>query len=257
MVDAIKFPHRPQKGLDLLHEPWKSLKTLTMDHPKHPDPSNPIRAPYLPLAVSRKAITMLMASSIALPIVSVVLAIAFSISIQRKPWVVANFGKGYEELALERNKITTQDVERFLNLIIPNLYGSLNGAGPGLQELRGLVNETIITIQEKGLKENEKAYREGGISTFALLTGINPDTLIINREKKFVYVEALGTIMYTEANSSKKTDVQWRCLLYIVEPTDALTSDTPIGPRKGNKWGLYVQQIAEQEPGTINKDTPR
>jgi len=225
--------------------------------PNHPDPSNPVRAPYLPLAASRRALTLLMGSSFALLIVCIILAISFSISIQRKPWVVANFGKGYEELALDRNKITKQDVERFLSLVIPNLYGTLNGGAPGLQELRGLVNETIIAIQEKDIKDNERAYKEGGISTFAILTGLNPDTMIINKDKKFVYVEAQGSIMLTQDRSSKRTDVQWRCMIYIVEPTDALTSDTPIGPRKGNKWGLYLQQIAEQEPGTINEDIPR
>jgi hypothetical protein len=228
-----------------------------MENKPHPDPNNPIRAPYLPLAISRKVISMLLGSSIALLIVTIILAISFSISIQRKPWVVANFGKGYEELMLERNKISTQDVERFLNFLIPNLYGSLNGESPGLQELRGLMNETILSLQEKELQDNESEYKRQGISVFALVTGINPDTLVINKEKNFVYAEALGTIVLSQANQSKQTEVQWRCLIYIVEPTDTLTSDTPTGPRKGNKMGLYLQQIAEQEPGTVNKDAPR
>jgi hypothetical protein len=228
-----------------------------METQKHPEPSNPIRAPYLPLAQSRRAITFLMISSVALLIVSIILAVAFAVSVQRKPWVVANFGKGYEELTLERNKITPQEIERYLTLIIPNLYGSLNGEMPGLQELRGLVNETVLSLTEKENRDNEKAYRDSGISTFALLTGINPDTLVINREQNFVYAEALGTIVLTQANTSKKTEVQWRCLIYIVEPTDVLTSNTPIGPRKGNKMGLYLQQIVEQAPGTVNTDIPR
>jgi len=226
-----------------------------MANSNHPEPNNPIRAPYLPLTVARKVISFLLASSIALLCVSIILAISFSISVQRKPWVVANFGKGYEELTLERNKVTPQDIERFLNFVIPNLYGALNGNAPGLEGLKGLVNENILAIQKKDLTDNDKQYKAQGISTFALVTGINPETLSIKKERNAVYVEALGTIVLSQNDSSKKTEVQWRCLLYIVEPTDALTSNSPAGPQKGNKMGLYLERIAEQPPGTLNKDT--
>jgi hypothetical protein len=225
--------------------------------PKHPDPTNPIRAPYLPLATSRKIITTLFWCCALLTFVTVLLAIGFSISIQRKPWVVANFGKGYEELILERTKTTAQDVERYLNFVIPNLYGTLNGEAPGLQELRGIVNETIISVQQSDINQNAFTYRNDGISSFALVTGINPETLSIREDKNEVYVEAYGTIVLSQEKNSKKTDVQWRCLIYIVEPTDALMTQTVRGPQRGNKMGLYLQQIAEQEPGTINQDIPQ
>jgi len=228
-----------------------------MDSNKHPDEENPIRAPYLPLAVSKKIITTLLWCSILLTFVTIVLAISFSISIQKKPWVVADFGKGYEEVILQRNNTTAQDIERYLNFILPNLYGSLNGEAPGLQELRGLINEGIIAAQEQDLETNKKQYKNEGISVFALVTGIKPDTLVINKDKNFVYVEALGTIVLSQSNNSKNTPVQWRCLLYIVEPTDSLTSKTPAGRQKGNKMGLYLQQIGEQEPNTVNQDIPK
>jgi hypothetical protein len=89
------------------------------------------------------------------------------------------------------------------------------------------------------------------------VTGINPETLVINRKKNFVYAEALGTIVLSQAKRSEKTEVQWRILLYIVEPTDALTSTTPAGAMRGNRMGLYLQQISEQPPGTINEDSPK
>ena len=223
----------------------------------HPEPKNPIRAPYLPLALSKKIITMLLLCCILLTIVSVLLAIGFSISIQRKPWIVANFGKGYEELVLDRKSTTSQDVERYMNFVIPVLYGSLNGEAPNLKELRGLVNEGIIDVQQQAINKSYSEYREQGISVFALVTGINPETLVISPEENSVYVEVLGTIVLSEERNSKQTRVQWRCLLYIVEPTDTLTTSVEGGPLKGNKMGLYLQQIAEQEPGAINEDIPK
>lgn len=219
--------------------------------------NNPIRAPYMSLALSRRLIATLGWSTAGLVVVAVILALGFSASINRKPWVLANTSQGYEELGISRAEISRNDVERFVNLVIPNLYGALNGQAPGLQEMRGLVNENILNQQEKDLEGNRADLQEKGVSQFAIVTGINPETLVINRKKNFVYVEALGTIVLTQARRSEKTEVQWRVMLYIVEPTDALSSATPAGTMKGNRMGLYMQLISEQPPGTINEDSPK
>lgn len=223
----------------------------------HPDKDNPIRAPFIPLAISRKLISTLAWCVVGLTLVTILLAVGFATSINRKPWVLVATEGGYEEMGVGKPRTTRQDVERFLNMVIPNIYGSINAEGPGLSEIRGLVNENIITSQEKSLRDRERDLKDEGISQFAIVTGINPETMVINRDKNIAYAEALGTIVLTKENRSKKTDVQWRCLMYLVEPTSKLSSSTPGGKMTGNKMGLFLQQVAEQAPGTINEDSPK
>jgi hypothetical protein len=218
---------------------------------------NPIRAPFIPLALSRKLITTLGWSVALLVFVVLLLAIGFTTSINRKPWVLVATEGGYEEMGVTRAKTTRKDVERFLNLVIPNIYGTINAEGPGLSEIRGMVNENIISQQTKSLQDRQEYLRKDGISQFAIVTGINPETMVINRDKNIAYAEALGTIILTKENRSRKTDVQWRCLMYIVEPTDRLTSATPAGSMAGNKMGIFLEQIQEQPPGTVNDDSPK
>lgn len=224
---------------------------------KHPEPDNPIRAPYLPLSMSRRLIVVLGWAVAGLVLTTIMLAVGFTASINRKPWVIMDTAGGYKEVGLGSAAVTRQSIERFLNLVIPNIYGALNGRAPGLDEVTGLVNQTIISQQRADLQSKSNYLEREGISQFALVTGINPETLVIDRKKNFVYVEALGTIVLAKENRSQKTDVQWRCLLYIVEPTDSLSSNTPTGKLVGNRMGLYLQQIGEQPPGTINKDSPK
>lgn len=230
-----------------------------MDQPTEKESIKPeeVKFPYITLGMARSTISLLFYSSIALALTSIILAIGFSMSINRKPWVIMNTPDGFLEVSVGRAKIMRSDVERFLNFVIPNIYGTLNGEAPGLSKIRGMVNENIIIQQEKELEATRNQLRAEGISQFAIVTGINPETLVINRERNFVYVEALGTIVLTKENRSKRTDVQWRCLMYIVEPTDALISETAAGKIAGNRMGLFLEQIAEQPPGTINTDSPK
>jgi len=223
----------------------------------HPEKDNPIRAPFIPLAISRKLITTLAWCVVGLTVVTVMLAVGFATSINRKPWVLVATEGGYEEMGVGKARTNRQDVSRFLNMVIPSIYGSINAEAPGLVEVRGLVNENIISSQLKSLKERERELQDEGISQFAIVSGINPETMVINRDKKIAYAEALGTIVLTKENRSKKTDVQWRCLMYLVEPTSKLSSSTPGGKMTGNKMGIFLQQIAEQPPGTVNEDSPK
>jgi hypothetical protein len=233
-------------------------KTNNMEEKlSHPDKDNPIRAPFIPLALSRKLITTLAWCVVGLTIVTVLLAIGFTASINRKPWVLVSTPGGYEEMGVGKASTNRRDVERFLNLVIPNIYGSINAEGPGLAEIRGLVNENIISSQQRSLADRASELRDEGISQFAIVTGINPETMVINRDKNIAYAEALGTIVLTKESRSKKTDVQWRCLMYLVEPTSKLSSSTPSGKMAGNKMGIFLQQIAEQPPGTVNEDSPK
>jgi hypothetical protein len=223
----------------------------------HPESENPIRAPFIPLSLSRKLITILGWCVAGLSIVTILLAVGFTTSINRKPWVLIATENGFEEMSVTRAKTTRKDVERFLNLVIPNIYGTVNAEGPGLAEIRGMVNENIISQQEKSLQDKSEYLKKDGISQFAIVTGINPETLVINRDKNLAYAEALGTIVLTKENKSRKTEVQWRCLMYLVEPTDKLSSATPAGSMAGNRMGLFLEQIQEQPPGTVNDDSPK
>lgn len=232
-------------------------ETTTPEKQAHPEENNPIRAPYVALSLSRKLLAVLGWCVAGLVLVVIILAVGYTTSINRKPWVLSNSGEGFEEMGVGRFNATRSDIERFVNFVIPNIYGSLNGAAPGFNEVRGMVNENIINQQEKDLTVNKSYLQEEGVSQFAIITGINPETLVINRDRNFVYVEALGTIVLSQARRSEKTEVQWRILLYIVEPTDALASNTPAGQMRGNRLGLYMQQITEQPPGTINEDSPK
>lgn len=223
----------------------------------HPDKNNPIRAPFIPLAISRRLIHALAWCVVGLTLVTILLAIGFATSINRKPWVLVATEGGYEEMGIGKPKTSRKDVERFLSMVIPNIYGSINAEGPGLTEIRGMVNENIISSQQQSLTDRENELRNEGISQFAIVSGINPETMVIDRQKNIAYAEAIGTIVLTKENRSKKTDVQWRCLMYLVEPTSKLSSSTLSGKMAGNKMGLFLQQISEQPPGTINDDSPK
>jgi hypothetical protein len=225
--------------------------------PPHPELDNPIRAPFLTLALSRRLITVMGWCIAGLVLVTIILAVSFSVSINRRPWILQSTGNGYEEVGVGRYKMQRKDVERYLNFVIPNLYGSVNGSGPGLSQIRGMINENIIAEQKTALKDKETYLKDNGISQFAIVTGINQETMVIDRDKNIAYAEVLGTIVLSRENKSQKTEVQWRCLMYIVEPTDKSSSSVPGGKLIGNKMGLFLQQIAEQAPGTINKDSPQ
>jgi hypothetical protein len=236
----------------------KERKSSAMETPSpHPEPENPIRAPFIPLSASRKLIATLGWCIVGLVIITTMLTIGFVTSINRKPWILVNTGNGYQEMEIGRPKVTRGDIARYLNFVIPNIYGSLNGEAPGLASLRGLVNENIISKEKKTLEDKQRYFKENGISQFAVVTGLNPDTLVINRERHLAYAEALGSVVLSKENKSQKTDTQWRCLMYIVEPTDALNSTTPAGKMTGNRMGLFLQYCVEQEVGTVNKDSPK
>lgn len=250
----------PQKSPNLKAEAKAEANANTKTETgirSHPELDNPIRAPFIPLAVSRRYITVLGWSVAGLTLVVILLSIGFTASINRKPWVLVATPDGYQEAGVGTAPTTRKDVERFLNFVIPNIYGSVNAEGPGLENIRGLVNENILIAQRKTLEEQGQFLKQEGVSQFAVVTGINPETMVINREKNMAYAEALGTIVLTREKKSRKTEVQWRCLIYIVEPTSQISSSTPGGKMVGNRMGLFLQQIAEQAPGTINEDSPK
>jgi hypothetical protein len=255
---GFSAPHRAEETTDVgAGEKASGSGSKGMAEKMHPEMDNPIRAPFIPLAVSRRYITVLGWCVAGLTLVVILLSIGFTASINRKPWVLVATPNGYQEAGVGRANVTRKDVERFLNFVIPNIYGSVNAEGPGLEEIRGLVNENILIEQKKTLEQQGQFLKQEGVSQFAIVTGINPETMVINREKNIAYAEALGTIVLTREKKSRKTEVQWRCLMYLVEPTTQMSASTPGGRMAGNRMGIFLQQIAEQPPGTINEDSPK
>jgi len=215
-----------------------------------------VRYPWVQLSMSRRVITLLLISSLLLTVASITLAVSSVRLLNRKPWVVGYQGGTYNELNPQRFRVTRDDVEIFLSSVIPQLYGSVNGEAPGLELLRTVVNPNIISNQKENLQEQYSILSQG-VSQFAIVTGINPDTLVINRTEKFIYAEAIGVTTFARRDKSIPSQTQWRCLIYILEPVSSLETNTPGGRVAGNEYGLYLQQIVEQAPGTVNPDSPQ
>lgn len=224
---------------------------------KKPVEQESVKAPWVPLAMATKTISLLTLSAICLTLVTITLGVVVVTQLNKKPWIVGyNQGK-YTELDPQKFVVSRDDVETFLGDIIPRIYGTVQGEAPGLDMLRGTVNPNIISTQRNNVEGQRKMLKEEGISQFAIVTGIVPNTLVINRKERFVYAEVTGVVMLARQNKSTPSEVQWRCLLYIVEPLSSLESKTPGGRVAGNQFGLYLQQIVEQTPGTVNSDSPR
>jgi hypothetical protein len=225
-----------------------------------PNPSNQheqVKAPWVPLAIASKWVSALLVASLLLTVVTIIQAISLTAALQRKPWIVGYKDGKYTELSPENYRVSRDGVEMFLSYVIPSLYGSIKGDAPNLPLLNGLVNPNVIQEQKTEIANSAEQMQRDGVSWLAIVTGLNPETLVINRAQKFVYAEALGTVIMSKPDKATPTDLQWRCLLYIVEPLSYLKTKTPQQQIAGNEWGLYLQQIVEQPPGTINEDSPK
>lgn len=216
-----------------------------------------VRAPWVPLAQARKTISLLTLCTLALTLVTIILGALVFTQLTKKPWIVGYTNGKYKEMDPQNFKVTRDDVEIFLGDVIPRLYGIVQGEAPGLEMLGGSVNPNIVSTQRANVKKQSDSLKEQGISQFAIVTGIIPHTLVINRNERYIYAEVTGINMLTKRDKSTPTEAQWRCLLYIVDPLASMNSNTPGGRIAGNQHGLYLQQIVEQTPGTINTDSPR
>ncbi len=247
--------NNPQKSsIDTLLE--EKTKPQVQQPPKTGEQEQ-VKAPWVPLAMATKTISLLTFSSLCLTLVTLVLGFVVTSQLNKKPWIVGYTQGKYTELDPQKFIVSRDDVETFLGDVIPRIYGTVQGEAPGLDMLRGTVNPNIISTQRNNVEGQKKMLKDEGISQFALVTGIIPNTLVINRKERFVYAEVTGVVMLARQNKSTPSEVQWRCLLYIVEPLSSLESKTPGGRVAGNQFGLYLQQIVEQTPGTVNSDSPR
>ena len=223
---------------------------------KHPQPGISPRNGYAEAANATKRHTLLTYAVGGLVAASLIQVATIHHYSQKPPLVLYNNGdgNGFSEALVGSMRITRGDLERYMHLIIPNIYANINGEDTGLDQIRGLLNENIIITTKRELTQKGGNMKNEGVSQFAVVTGINPETLAIDYKRKMAYVEVYGTIVLSQENKTKKTDVQWRCFAYLVDPSTKLLTNTPGGKQLGNRFGIYLQQLEEQPPGTINKD---
>jgi hypothetical protein len=222
----------------------------------HPQPGISPRNGYAEAATATSRHTLLTYAVIGLVAASLIQVATIHYYSQKPPLVLYNNGdgNGFNEAVVGPIRITRGDLERYMNLIIPAIYANINGEDTALDQIRGLVNENIILTTKRELAQKGGSMKNEGVSQFAVVTGVNPETLAIDYRRKMAYIEVYGTIVLSQENKTKKTDVQWRCLCYLVDPSTKLLTNTPGGKRLGNRFGIYLQQVEEQPPGTVNKD---
>lgn len=216
----------------------------------------PIHAPWIPHAITRQRLSQLSWSTLLSTATSIILAFVVLKQNDRAPWILRETDNGFEDASLERTKITRVDLERYLSFIIPNLLGHIAGQAPGLHTIEGLLNQTVITTQAHALKSEENLLKTTQASQTLLVTGINPDQTHIDYARKQAYVEFFTTAVITKNSQTTSTQTQWRAKLYLVPPTQNLTTSNTKGTIPGNRFGLYLWQLDEQTLGTTNTDNP-
>jgi hypothetical protein len=216
-------------------------------------------SPWVPGAVARRVIGMLTLVTLIQAGVIASLSIAAIKIAKEPPKLVTNNLGSFVEAQIKPLKVSRDDVERFVQLVIPRLYAQSGGDSPGLEQIRTLVNPNILANQSAEMDQKSKQLAEKGITQFAIVNGINPQTMVIDRQKKTIYCEAIGLVGLTDKNGKARTvPTQWSMMMYLVDIIP--TSDTSVNPGAellGNERGIYLQQYAEQEPGKINEKMPK
>jgi hypothetical protein len=85
----------------------------------------------------------------------------------------------------------------------------------------------------------------------AIVQSVNHKTLAIRYAQKVVYAEATGVVILTDQSGHSQTNpTQWAMLFYIKDIIDGHNTIV-------NRYGLYLQNIVPQTPGTSNPTAPK
>jgi hypothetical protein len=157
--------------------------------------------------------------------------------------------------ALETNdiKINTDDVINFVQSILPRLYENSDGVALGIEELRSLnvVNPNIVDSVLSDMQRNTTLLKQKRFVQSAIIQTVNRKTLAIRYSQKVVYAEATGLLILTnQEGGSQIAPAQWAMLLFIKDIVDNRNNIV-------NRYGLYLQNIVLQPPGTINPTAPK
>lgn len=215
-----------------------------------PDSQNTVRPrAWLAQAESRRYIKALYWIVIVFAIASLILFLTTWSVVNRKPVVLSKGTYGFTPVPLENFIIHRDDVEAYLSLVIPKLYDQQYDTKPAFRLLQGYVNPAIITQQEERYGEHLDQMKAQKATQWAIVNGVNPQTLVINRQRHFIYADVEGLVGINLANKSLSNPVQWQCLIYM--------TGNPGEGAGTNPWGLMLQQMAEVEPGTVNAQAPK
>lgn len=211
-------------------------------------------APWVPGAVARRIIGYQTILGFCLLLTTILLAIVAWKLATIPPRLVSQTADGlFTSLQTSQIKINADDVINFVQTVVPRLYDNSEGSAPGIEELRGLnvVNPNIIDGMLGDMQQNATQMKNGQYFQSAIVQDINRTTLAIHYSQKIVYCEANGVVILTDKEGhSQTTPTQWAMLIYI---KDVLDNNATIV----NRYGLYLQNIVPQNPGTVNSNVPK
>ena len=210
--------------------------------------------PWVPGAVSKRIIGFQTIITFCLLLAVIILALISWKLATLPPRLVTQFPNGqFATLDTQPIKITADDVINFIQSVIPRLYENSEGAAPGIEELRGLnvVNPNIVDGLLGDMQQQAAQMTSGHYLQSAIVQSVNRTSLAIRYSQKIVYAEATGVLILTDREGhSQTTPTQWAMLLYIKDIVDSHYSIV-------NRYGLYLQNIIPQTPGTANPDAPK
>lgn len=211
-------------------------------------------APWVPGAIARRIIGYQTIMAFCLLLSTILLAVIAWKLATVPPRLVTQTADGlFVSLQTTQIKINADDVINFVQTVIPRLYDNTEGKAPGIEELRGLnvVNPNIIDGMLGDMQQQATQMQNGHYFQSAIVQDINRTTLAIRYNQKVVYCEANGVVILTDKDGhSQTTPIQWAMLIYI---KNVLDNNATIV----NRYGLYLQSIVPQNPGTVNKNVPQ
>ena len=221
----------------------------------------PVRTPnfYVPMPVASRTIQCATAAAALACLAAFASSIAAWVHSTRVPLIYEKTTGGrYVRLDPLAQRPTRDDLEVFLAFVIPKLH-EVEGAKPkGLDYVANYVSPKILEETRKRVKAKENEYAQAGANRYALVSGINEDTLTIRRDKHYAFVQAVGTVSTVTANGRAITNpIQWDCVIYITSPFEGETTNIFGAGIASNDRGLYLQQIQEKRPGELNRDAPK
>ena len=170
------------------------------------------------------------------------------------PRLITQLSNGqYAPVQTNQIKLNMDDVVNFIQTILPRLYENSEGTAPGIEELRGLnvINPNIVDGFLGDMQRNTVQMKQGHYVQSAIVQTVNHKTLAIRYAQKVVYAEATGIVILTDQQGHSQTSAtQWAMLFYIKDIVD--NRNTII-----NRYGLYLQNIVPQTPGTANPTAPK
>jgi hypothetical protein len=211
-------------------------------------------APWVPGAVAKRIIGFQTIVAFCLLCATFLLAIIAWKLATLPPRLVTQLPNGqFAAVQTSTIKVNADDVINFIETIIPRLYENSEGTAPAMEELRALnvVNPNILDSMLDDMQKHSAELKNNGFVQSAIIQRVNRKTLAIRYSQKVVYAEATGLIILTNREAhSQLAPTQWAMLLYIKDVIDS--SNTII-----NRYGLYLQNLVLQTPGTLNPTAPK